>query len=70
VCFDSAYRHQPRRIQLRKFASGAFDECCHCQQGHLLQIFESGSCQGFFATVDAAAAAKALADTPRADFGL
>jgi hypothetical protein len=53
-----------------KSASGAFDECCHCQQSHLLQIFESGSCQGFFATADAAAAAKALADTPRADIGL
>jgi hypothetical protein len=40
------------------------------QQGHLLQIFESSSCHGFSATADAAAAAKALADTPRADFGL
>jgi hypothetical protein len=33
-------------------------------------MFECGSHQGFFATADTAAAAKALADTPRANIGL
>jgi hypothetical protein len=36
----------------------------------LLQMFEFGSHQGVCAMADAAAAAKALAETPRADFGV